>query len=80
MYNLYVRQIDYRRPFRYSMIFTPSRSLTMSRTPQNSRFLTSESEQGRSLVVVYTSRRENIRIISARQAEAHERSQYEAKR
>jgi uncharacterized protein len=33
---------------------------------------------GRLLVVVYTWRGENIRIISARLAEAHERSEYEA--
>lgn len=32
----------------------------------------------RLLVVVYTWRGENIRIISARPAEAHEREQYEA--
>ena len=35
---------------------------------------------GRLLVVVYTWRGENIRIISARPAEAHEREQYEAER
>jgi uncharacterized DUF497 family protein len=33
---------------------------------------------GRVLVVVYTYRDENIRIISARLASAHERSMYEA--
>lgn len=33
---------------------------------------------GRLLVAVYTWRGENIRIISARLAEAHERSEYEA--
>jgi uncharacterized protein len=33
---------------------------------------------GRLLVVVYTWRADNIRIISARRAEAHERGQYEA--
>jgi uncharacterized protein len=33
---------------------------------------------GRLLVVVYAWRDENIRIISARLAEAHERSEYEA--
>ena len=36
--------------------------------------------KGRVLVVVYCYRGENIRIISARQAEAHERSQYEESR
>ena len=35
---------------------------------------------GRLLVVVYTWRDENIRIISARPGEAHEREQYEAER
>jgi uncharacterized protein len=35
---------------------------------------------GRLLVVVYTWRGDNIRIISARPAEAHEREQYEAQR
>jgi uncharacterized DUF497 family protein len=34
----------------------------------------------RLLVVVYTWRGENIRIISARPAEAHEREEYEAER
>jgi uncharacterized DUF497 family protein len=33
---------------------------------------------GRLLVVVYTWRGENIRVISARPAEAREREQYEA--
>jgi len=35
---------------------------------------------GRLLVVVYTWRSENIRIISARPAEAHEREDYEGER
>jgi uncharacterized DUF497 family protein len=35
---------------------------------------------GRLLVVVYTWRGENIRIISVRLAEAHEREEYEAER
>jgi uncharacterized DUF497 family protein len=35
---------------------------------------------GRLLVVVYTWRDENIRIISARPAEGHEREEYEAER
>ena len=35
---------------------------------------------GRLLVVVYTWRGENIRIISARPAEPHEREEYEAER
>lgn len=35
---------------------------------------------GRLLVVVYTWRGENVRIIFARPAEAHEREEYEAER
>lgn len=35
---------------------------------------------GRLLVVVYTWRGKNIRVISVRPAEAHERGEYEAKR
>jgi uncharacterized protein len=35
---------------------------------------------GRLLVVVYSCRGDNIRVISARPAEAHEREQYEAER
>lgn len=35
---------------------------------------------GRLLVVAYTWRGENIRIISARPAESHEREEYEAER
>jgi hypothetical protein len=35
---------------------------------------------GRLLVVVYAWRGENIRVISARPAEAHEREEYEAQR
>ena len=45
------------------------------------RFVTlGMGEGGRLLVVVYTWRGENIRIISARPAEAQERSAYEAER
>jgi len=36
--------------------------------------------KGRVLVVVYRYRGRNVRIISARLAEAHERSQYEESR
>jgi uncharacterized DUF497 family protein len=36
--------------------------------------------KGRVLVVVYSYRGKKIRILSARQAEAHERSQYEESR
>ncbi len=47
--------------------------------PGERRFVTlGMGAVGRLLVVVYTWRGENIRIISARSAEAHEREQYEA--
>lgn len=36
--------------------------------------------KGRLLVVVYTHRGENIRIVSARKAERHEKEEYEAQR
>ena len=43
------------------------------------RFITlGTGATGRLLVVVYTWRGENIRIISVRPAEAHERAEYEA--
>ncbi|MDX2149885.1 MAG: BrnT family toxin [Bryobacteraceae bacterium] len=49
--------------------------------PNEQRFVTlGMGAMGRLLVVVYTWRGENIRIISARPAEAHEREQYEAER
>jgi uncharacterized protein len=49
--------------------------------PSEQRFITlGMGALGRPLVVVYTWRGENIRIISARPAEAHERDQYEAER
>ena len=47
--------------------------------PHEQRFVTlGTGAMGRLLVVVYTWRGENIRIISARAAEAHENEQYEA--
>jgi len=47
--------------------------------PSEQRFVAlGMGAMGRLLVVVYTWRGENIRIISARPAEAHERKQYEA--
>lgn len=47
--------------------------------PGEQRFVTiGMGAMGRLLVVVYTWRGENIRIISARPAEAHEPDQYEA--
>lgn len=49
--------------------------------PNEQRFVTlGMGATGRLLVVVYTWRGENTRIISARPAEAHEREQYEAER
>ena len=49
--------------------------------PDEQRFVTmGMGAMGRLLVVVYTWRGENIRIISASPAEAHEREQYEAER
>ena len=49
--------------------------------PSEERFVTlGMGAAGRLLVVVYTWRDENIRIISARPGEAHEREQYEAER
>ena len=47
--------------------------------PDEKRFVTiGIGAMGRLLVVVYTWRGDNIRIVSARPAEAHEREQYEA--
>jgi uncharacterized protein len=49
--------------------------------PDEQRFVTmGVGAMGRLLVVVYSWRHDNIRIISARPAEAHEREQYEAER
>ncbi len=49
--------------------------------PSEERFVTlGMGAAGRLLVGVYTWRDENIRIISARPGEAHEREQYEAER
>ena len=49
--------------------------------PGEQRFITiGVGAMGRLLVVVYSWRADNIRIISARPAEAHEREQYEAER
>jgi uncharacterized DUF497 family protein len=48
--------------------------------PGEQRFVTiGRGAAGRLLAVVYTWRGENIRIISARPAELHEREQYEDK-
>ncbi len=49
--------------------------------PGEQRFVTlGMGAAGRLLVVVYTWRGENIRIISARSAETHEREEYKAGR
>jgi uncharacterized DUF497 family protein len=49
--------------------------------PGEQRFVTlGMGATGRLLAVVYTWRGENIRIISARPAETHEREDYEAER
>jgi uncharacterized DUF497 family protein len=49
--------------------------------PNEQRFVSmGTGVKGRVLVVVYSYRGANIRIISARLAEAHERSQYEESR
>jgi hypothetical protein len=49
--------------------------------PGERRFVTlGVGAAGRLLVVVYTWRGENVRIISVRPAETHERDQYEAQR
>ncbi len=49
--------------------------------PGEQRFVTvGMGAAGRLLVVVYAWRGENIRIISVRSAEAHEREQYEGER
>jgi len=49
--------------------------------PSEQRFVSmGTGVKGRVLVVVYSYRGANIRIISARLAEAHERSQYEEPR
>ena len=49
--------------------------------PDEDRFIAiGMGSRGRSLVVVYASRDERIRIISARPASRHEQSEYERKR
>jgi uncharacterized DUF497 family protein len=49
--------------------------------PNEQRFVTlGIGAAGRLLVVVYTWRGKNIRVISVRPAETHEREEYEAER
>lgn len=53
----------------------------MSPNPYEQRFLTiGVGAKGRVLVVVYCCRGEDLRVISARLAEPHEREQYEEMR
>jgi uncharacterized protein len=63
-------------------VFDDPRAITITddeSDPDEQRFVTlGMGAMGRLLVVVYTWRGENIRIISARATEAHEREQYEA--
>ena len=63
-------------------VFGDPRAITIvdnESDPGEQRFVTlGIGASGRLLVVVYTWRGENIRIISARPAEAHERLEYEA--
>ena len=63
-------------------VFDDPRAITIrddESDPAEQRFVAmGMGAMGRLLVVVYTWRGENIRIISARVAEAHEREQYEA--
>lgn len=63
-------------------VFDDPYAITITDTesdPDEQRFVTlGMGARGRLLVVVYSWRGANIRIISARPAEAHEREQYEA--
>ena len=63
-------------------VFDDPRAITITddeSDPDEQRFIAlGMGAIGRLLVVEYTWRAENIRIISARPAEAHEREQYEA--
>jgi len=63
-------------------VFEDSRAITITddeSSPGEQRFVAlGIGASGRLLVGVYTWRGDNIRIISARQAEAHEREEYEA--
>jgi uncharacterized DUF497 family protein len=62
-------------------IHTPSQSRDDESDPDEQLFVTlGMGAAGRLLVVVYTWRGRNVRIISVRPAEAHEREEYEAER
>lgn len=60
-------------------VFSDDYALTISDDdPDEERFVTMGMDAlGRILVVAFTWRGQNIRIISARKAESHERKQYE---
>ncbi len=59
----------------YALTITDSES-----DPEEPRWVTMGADaQGRILVVVYTFRGEDLRLISARPAEPHEREEYVAK-
>lgn len=62
-------------------VFEDEAMLTMvDEQPREERFVAlGFSSLGRILVVVYTTRRERIRIISARKATRNERAEYEAR-
>jgi uncharacterized DUF497 family protein len=66
------------------VVFEDDRALTVKddeSDPEEERFVSvGTGATGRVLVVVYTYRRKNIRIISARVAEPRERKQYEEER
>jgi uncharacterized protein len=64
------------------LVLEDADALTVSESAEGEeRFVTLGLDGlGRVLVVVYTYRGENIRLISARQAEPRERKQYEVKR
>lgn len=63
-------------------MFTDCYALTITddeSDPNEQRFITlGMGAKGHLLVVVYTYRNDNIRLISARPAEPHEREEYEA--
>jgi uncharacterized DUF497 family protein len=65
-------------------VFDDPRAITITddeSDPDEQRFVAmGMGAMGQLLVVVYSWRGDNIRIISARPAEAHEREQYEAER
>jgi uncharacterized DUF497 family protein len=64
-----------------AVFYDPAAITIEDRDHDEQRLLTLGVDQfGRTLVVCYTWRATNIRIISARKAEPHERKMYEGKR